>query len=192
MKTIIFGHPNRDSFNGAVLDVLISGLSAAGEKYNLIDLYADKFNPAMELSDLRVYSNGETSDPLAKKYIAMLSASDSLAFIFPVWWSDAPAIVKGFLDKVFLPGFAFTPGKTGLDGRLSYIKRVDVFTTSSSPKWYLRLKCGNPFKKIFLNTVMKSVGIGKGAWWHCCVDREGDGEDRKDYLKSIEKHFSKQ
>ncbi|MDR1451935.1 MAG: NAD(P)H-dependent oxidoreductase [Helicobacteraceae bacterium] len=191
MKTIIFGHPNRGSFNGAVLDALIAGLSAAGEKYHLIDLYADGFNPVMPLDDLKAYSKGETGDPLVKKYIEALRASDSLAFIFPVWWSDAPAIVKGFLDKAFLPEFAFTEGKTGLNGRLSHIGRVDVFTTATSPKWYLRLICGNPFKKIFLNTVMKSVGIGKGVWRHCRVDRESDGEKRKDYLKSIEKRFSK-
>jgi putative NADPH-quinone reductase len=191
MKAIIFGHPNRESFNGAILNALTAGLARAGEKYHLMDLYADKFNPVMDIKDLAVYSKGDTTDELVKKYIEYIKSSDSLAFIFPVWWSDLPAIVKGFLDKVLLPGFSFVPSKMGLSGQLSYIKRSDIFTTSSSPKWYLRLKCGNPFKKILLGTVLKSVGVEKGKWWHCRVDREGGEEERKNHIESIEKHFSK-
>jgi putative NADPH-quinone reductase len=191
MKTIIFGHPNRESLNGAVLNALTAGLAKAGENYHLIDLYADKFDPVMGIKDLAIYSKGETNDPLVKKYIESIKNSTSLAFIFPVWWSDAPAIVKGFLDKVLLPEFSFVSAKMGLKGRLSYIKRVDIFTTATSPKWFLRLKCGNPFKKVLLNTVLRSVGIKKGSWWHCYIVREGGEKDRKKYLEKIEKRFSK-
>ncbi|MDR2104855.1 MAG: NAD(P)H-dependent oxidoreductase [Deferribacteraceae bacterium] len=190
MKTIIFGHPNRESFNGAVLNALTAALSKRGEKYHLIDLYADKFNPVMTFNDLSVYTKGESADPLVKKYIEMLRGSTSLAFIFPVWWSDAPAIVKGFLDKALLPEFAFISSDKGLIGRLSFIERADILTTASSPKWFLRLKCGNPFKKIFLDTILKSIGIKKGSWQHCNIDKQNGVKHREKYLEKIERFFT--
>ena len=96
--TIIFAHPWSGSFNRAVLNTVM----AAGGNSNLIDLYQDNFNPVMSAPELALYGKGQYIDPLIGRYIAMLKETARAIFIFPIWWYDMPAILRGFFDKVML------------------------------------------------------------------------------------------
>ena len=113
MITIVFAHPWHGSFNHAILDAITHKLDKEELRYQIIDLSAEKFNPAMTTDDLRLYSKGETTDPLVQKYKKMLQHTDELIFIFPIWWGMLPASLKGFFDKVLLRGSAFNYDKNG-------------------------------------------------------------------------------
>ncbi|MCD7819243.1 MAG: NAD(P)H-dependent oxidoreductase, partial [Lachnospiraceae bacterium] len=102
--TIVYAHPWENSFNSAVLK---EAENAMGD-YELIDLYADEFNPVMSKAELAVYGRGKFLDPLVEKYNRILDDTDRIIFIFPIWWYDMPAIMRGFLDKVMLEGSAYT------------------------------------------------------------------------------------
>ena len=84
MKTIVFAHPWNGSFNKAILDKVVEKLDETKEKYTIIDLNKDKFNPVMTEEELSLYSQGKSIDPLVKKYQEILKNTDELILIFPI------------------------------------------------------------------------------------------------------------
>jgi NAD(P)H dehydrogenase (quinone) len=137
--------------------------------------------------ELALYSRGEHKDPLVEKYQKILKETEELIIIFPIWWFDVPAILKGFLDKVMLKDFAYIETSTGLKGLLTNIKKTTVITTSNSPKWYLKYFAGNPIKGLFIKTNLKGVGIKNVRWLHCAHTKKEALQKRKDFLQYIDK-----
>lgn len=181
---IIYAHPYRKSFNHAELMHVIATLSAQNRPYQVLDLYADGFNPAYDAAELALFNAGKTHDDLVLKYQRALAEADHVIFIFPVWWNDAPAMVKGFIDKVMKKQFAYTVGKTGVLGKLTHIKQAIILTTATSPKWYLRLFCGNAIGGVF-KTTLHQLGIKRVVWHHLgSVDRCSSPK-RTHYLQKI-------
>ncbi|MHC5228746.1 NAD(P)H-dependent oxidoreductase [Enterococcus sp. LJL99] len=185
MITIVFAHPWHGSFNKAILDEVIKNIEQAGKEYNLLDLYKDQFNPVFSEEELAQFSKGVALDPLVKKYQKSLKESESVIFIFPVWWYDMPAMMKGFVDKVFLKEFAYRSGKTGLIGLLTNITNSTVITTSDGPKWYLRWIGGNIIKGGFIKNTLKGVGIKQTKWIHCGQITKITDEKRAEFLEKI-------
>lgn len=148
----------------------------------MLDLYADGFNPAIEPASLRLYSHGETADPLVKKYVEALLASDEFIMVFPIWWGMMPAMVKGFFDKVMLSGTAF---QYNLKGELVpdkiEIGRTVMVTTSQAPTDRFR-----PFfVDYFRPLVLDAVGMGHLEWYNCQETAHGPQENRDNFLKMI-------
>ncbi|MDU7786131.1 MAG: NAD(P)H-dependent oxidoreductase [Aggregatibacter aphrophilus] len=162
--TIIYAHPYEQSFNHAILQRVRELLESKGEAYKLIDLYADGFNPAYTKEELALFNQGKALDPLVLHYQEILKKTDRLIFIFPIWWADMPAIVKGFEDKVFLKTLAYNPTPTGIKGCLTQIREAVVITTSTAPTWYLKFFCGNVIGKTMIGHTLKGIGVGSGRW----------------------------
>ena len=116
--TIILAHPWHGSFNKAIMDTTVEQFKKMKKEYQIIDLNKENFDPVLREEELSLYSKGEFKDDLVKKYQMMLKDSDELVFIFPIWWFDLPAILKGFIDKVMLKNYAYIEGKYGLKGLL--------------------------------------------------------------------------
>ncbi|MCL2132135.1 MAG: NAD(P)H-dependent oxidoreductase [Lentimicrobiaceae bacterium] len=167
MTTIIFAHPWHGSFNKAVLDAVTAELQDKQASYQVIDLNKDGFNPVMTEPELSLFAKGEFLDPLVGKYQQILKETDRLIFIFPLWWSDVPAILKGFFDKVMLRNFAYTATSKGLKGSLTHIRSAKVIVTGQVPKWYLKCVRSNPIQKIFIGVTLKNIGIKKAKWLYC-------------------------
>lgn len=105
MKTlIIYCHPYEKSFNHAILTTVETNLQRNKQSFQLIDLYAEQFNPVYDKEELRLYHSGGTNDPLVKKYLTMLKEASSVIFITPLWWNSIPGMLKGFIDKVMKEG----------------------------------------------------------------------------------------
>ena len=186
MKTIVFAHPWNGSFNKAILDKVVENLEKTKEKYTIIDLNKDGFNPVMTEKDLELYSQGKSADPLVLKYQEILKNTDELILIFPIWWMSLPAILKGFLDKVMLRGFAYESGKYGIKGLLP-IKSAKMITTAEAPKILLSITgFGITMKKANLG----GIGIKKTKWIHYSLRVKGKDEDRKEFLEKVGKFLS--
>ena len=161
MLTIVYGHPYDKSFNAAIKDAVLAALARKGPEWSLIDLYADGFDPAVRAPELALYSQGRTCDPLAQKYMDILARTDSIVYIFPVWWGTEPAIVKGFHDKVLLKDFAWSYSPEGrLLPRLK-IRRTVLLTTSDAPT----ASFSAYFTGYLPEHVFAAVGM-QGASWH--------------------------
>ena len=163
LTTVIYAHPYENSYNKSILDIVIKSLQAQKREYALIDLYKDNFDPVLRDEELAVYSRGECMDPLVEKYNKILDETQKVIIIFPVWWYDFPAIMKGFFDKVMLLDSAFFSDEKGLHA-LRNIPQTLIITTSSAPTEALVNKLGNTINVMMIDTIFKTIGFN-GAHW---------------------------
>lgn len=182
MTTILYAHPYDGSFNHALLAEIEEKFKKQGKEYNVIDLYADGFNPAMEAASLRLYSRGETADPLVDKYLNYLLTSGEFIMIFPIWWGTMPAIVKGFFDKVMLVGKAYQYSAEGelIPDKID-IKRTVLVTTSQAETERFRPFFIDYFKPV----VLEAVGMKNLEWYNCEKTAHGPQENRDTFYKMI-------
>ncbi|MDR1412465.1 MAG: NAD(P)H-dependent oxidoreductase [Actinomycetes bacterium] len=109
---IVYAHPGKHSLTHEVLASFLRGLGDAGRTHSISDLYAMGFNPVLGLADYEREHNYRADDCLPADVVAeqgKLNAADVWAFIYPVWWTDCPAILKGWFDRVWTVGFAYKP-----------------------------------------------------------------------------------
>jgi len=182
MVTIIFSHPWHGSFNKAILDTITSKLEKENTPYQVIDLNKDNFNPVFTESELALYSRGEFSDPLVGKYQEMLKKTTEAIFIYPIWWMNMPAILKGFFDKVLLYNFAYNY-ENGWTPLLKVTKTVVITTSEQETANFVG--CGDPVNDIIQNSLY-GVGINNATWINCDHITSGSDQHRKDFLKLVE------
>lgn len=111
---VVFDHPRRDSFCGAVLDSFAEGLVLAGHHVEIADLHAEGFDPRMTPADEPDWSAPKVYSPAVLAEQARVDRNDALAFVFPVWWWSAPAMTKGWIDRVWNRGWAYGERKLPL------------------------------------------------------------------------------
>ncbi|WP_373741372.1 NAD(P)H-dependent oxidoreductase [Neisseria sp.] len=188
--TIVYAHPYEKSFNHAVLQRVRQLLDGKGEPYRIIDLYADGFNPAYTKEELALFNQGRALDPLVQEYQRILRETRRLIFIFPVWWADVPAIVKGFEDKVFLKTLTYeeTPMRR-LVGKLTHIREAVALSTSTAPTWYLKYFCGDTVNKAMLNHTLKAVGVGSRKWVNFGNISQSTAAQRQAFLEKLERYI---
>lgn len=188
---ILLAHPYCKSFNHHVKDVVVKTFKEKGKDPVIIDLSEDGFNPVLSTEDLRLYMRGETSDQKVRDYQKILSDCDELVIIFPIWWYEAPALLKGFLDKVFLPGFAFDETPDGLIGKLGHIQRTTILTTSEVKTSFMRERVGNPIETSLLETTFEICGIQEDKLWLNCEHiASGSDAERQVFLEKVKARIS--
>lgn len=145
---ILFAHPKDDSFSAAVLATVRQALEARGAEYRVRDLYRSNFSPVLSAQELDRYLDETTNIAPVAQDVADLRWADTLIFIYPTWWYGLPAMLKGWLDRVLLPGVAFLMPTDGEDIRpgLTNIRRLAVFTTCGA-SWWLTQVIGAPGKR---------------------------------------------
>ncbi len=124
---VVYAHPYSKSFNQAVLESFTKGLQSKGHAVEILDLYARGFNPLLTAGDLASLQGGKVSADI-KAEQEKVSGAEGLAFIFPLWWSSMPAILKGWIDRVFSQGFAYAFGQEGPLGLLKHRKVLLINT----------------------------------------------------------------
>lgn len=148
---IIYAHPDEESFNAAILRQTVAQVKAAGHKCVVLDLYKQGYNPVLTKEEMKGKLNEETIE-----HQRLIKTATDIVFIFPVWWFRAPAIMEGFIDKTFVPKFAyrFKPliGKYGMPVPLLKDKRVLVFVTHGAPAL--------PVKTLYVNVVKYRFLLG--------------------------------
>lgn len=178
--TIIIAHPWDGSFNKAILKEVIERVP----NHYLIDLYKDGFDPVLSEQDLAIYNEGKTTDPLVKKYNEILDDTNRIIFIFPIWWYDMPAILKGFFDKVLLVNSAYGADDRGL-AAIRHIRETYLFTTSFASTEDIVEKFGNPIQGMWINATFEMVGFHNGKWSNLGRIESSTEEERKAYLGRI-------
>ena len=191
---IVYCHPYPQSFNHAILTHLEKNLTNHGLHYQLIDLYGDHFQPFYDAEELRLFNQGQTHDPLVKRYLDQLKTADGIIFVTPIWWNSIPGMLKGFIDKVMKEGdgLTHTVTRTGISGCLTNLKHAYVFTTSTSPTFWFRIASGNGIQKIFINKTLEQLGIRKAKWYNFGNISHATKKQRTHYLMTCQErslHF---
>ena len=148
---VIECHPNKGSFTTSVATMIRETLASKGYAVENINLVDDLFNPVMSVEDLKAWREGKTKDALVEKYQAMITKADMLVIPFPVWWGNMPALLKGFWDKVFLPGWVFPNHLKG--------KSAIVITTMTSSSSTFNEHQKNPIQGAFIKNTLEICGI---------------------------------
>ncbi len=191
---VVFCHPSKDSFSAALFKLTCDSLLNSGHEVKKIDLYDQAFNAVLSLDEWNSYlNNTEKNIKNLKRHINYLTWAEGLIFIFPTWMYGPPALLKGWMERVWLPNVAFeiSSGKQRIPkGKLKHIRRFCVITTSGSPRWWLWF-IGNPAK----NMLFKGYRIlfnyyCKFKWLQLYDMNHATLDDRKNFLHKISKYFS--
>ncbi|HOK81407.1 MAG: flavodoxin family protein [Clostridiales bacterium] len=160
MKTVIvYYHPYNKSYCRAILEAAKQGAMDAGREADVIDLSADSFNPVMGKEDLQGFVRHEIIDPKAKEYFDRIKGACHLIFIFPIWWGNMPAMVKGFIDKVVFPGSFYEQDNSGKVIPLLPNLKVTIFATMNTPAPIYKLYFGNQVYNAMKKSVFGFAGI---------------------------------
>lgn len=111
---IVFDHPRRTSFCGAVLDRFAAGLVEAGHQVEIADLRSEGFDPRLPPEDEPDWANAKVYSAKVLAEQARVERNDAIAFVFPVWWWSLPATTKGWIDRVWNNGWAYGSAKLTL------------------------------------------------------------------------------
>ncbi|MBF0320288.1 MAG: NAD(P)H-dependent oxidoreductase [Nitrospirae bacterium] len=132
---IVYAHPNPKSFNHAIMETLATELKAAGQEVRIRDLYEIKFDPVLKPSDFELIQAGTVAADV-KTEQEHITWADVVSFIHPIWWTGLPAILKGYIDRVFTFGFAYKIGENCISGLLNSKKAMVINTTGAPEEMY--------------------------------------------------------
>ncbi|WP_316748404.1 NAD(P)H-dependent oxidoreductase [Pedobacter gandavensis] len=153
---IINGHPNPDSFNHALAAAYLSGAIKTGAQISQINIAALQFNPNLTYG----YTKRMELEPDLLDSLAKIKAADHLVWIHPVWWGGMPAIMKGFIDRLFLPGLTYQYRENSiLWDKLLKGKTARIITTMDQPAWYYRFIYGNPSIRQLKKSTLEFCGV---------------------------------
>ncbi len=182
---VIFAHPNPESYGASLHREVCGGLQKAGHQVRDLDLYAEGFNPCLSRGEREAYMQGGELTGI-EYHVEPLQWAEALVFVYPTWWMGPPAILKGWLDRVWLPGVVAEFGAEGVKPKLTQIRKIMVITTQGSSRWRMML-IGNPPRKMFKLSLWACTRC-RDIQWHALysMDKIGDVE-RKGFLNKIKK-----
>ncbi|SEA69898.1 NAD(P)H-dependent oxidoreductase [Rubrimonas cliftonensis] len=146
---IVHAHPSPDSYNAGLLRTAREAIAASGHEVETIDLYAEGFDPVLTRERWEAIEDGARNTAGVERHAALLARAEALVFVYPTWWYSMPAMLHGWLERVWVPGVAFAlprPGET-IVPKLTHIRRLVVVTTCGASWWLTRL-VGAPGKAI--------------------------------------------
>jgi NAD(P)H dehydrogenase (quinone) len=190
---VVTAHPSTDSFCHELARRAVSGLVAAGHDVEILDLYEVGFRPAMSGEERRAY-HGEQPilDPVVAEHAAVVRRSELLVFVYPTWWGGLPAMLKGWLDRVMVPGvaFEFDPRSEKVRPALGHVRRIVGVSTYGSPRTYV-LAINDGGRRMLTRALRLSCGLRTRATWLglYSIDTASDVE-RREFAASVERRLA--
>ena len=163
---VIVVHPDPDSFTHRIADRIVTTLEAQGRPVVWVDLYAAGFSAAMSPAEIGAYqSENPVLDPLVMDQISHISSCETLVFVYPTWWSGLPAVLKGWLDRVMVPGVAFRFNEQGkVLPALTHVKRI-VGVSTYETRWLSTKTVNDNGRRKLLRAMRLSTGLTTRAGW---------------------------
>jgi len=181
---IINGHPNKESFNAAIVDAYSAGATQRGALVKLITIADLDFDPNLRYGYRK---RMELEQDLVNAQEAILWA-DHLVWIHPVWWGGLPAIAKGFIDRVFLPGFAFRYRENSVFwDKLLKGRSAHIITTLDQPGWYYRFFFGRPSINQLKKSTLQFCGFDPVKVSLIGIVKIADQKKREMWLAKVKK-----
>ena len=188
---VIFCHPSADSYGAALYETACRTLRAAGHKLRTHDLYREGFQPVLTREEWDIYLSN-TDKIIAKHpdHVEDLRWAEALVVIYPTWYYGVPALMKGWLERVWLPGVTFDVSGAKKKRPKPKLQNIKVFvgiTTSGSPWWWLRL-IRDPGRNLWTRGLRILFSRRCRVHWHQLYDmNHSTADDRARFLTRIEK-----
>lgn len=181
---LINGHPNPESFNFGIAEAYRKGAEKAGAEMKEIVIAELNFNPNLKFG----YRKRTELEPDLLEAWEKIQWAEHLVWVHPVWWGGFPAIMKGFIDRLFLPGFAFRYRENSIWwDKLLTGKTARIITTLDQPGWYYWLVNGRPSVNQLRKTILEFCGVKPVKVKYIEFVRESDERKRRKWLSEIEK-----
>lgn len=179
---IINGHPDNESFNHALAAAYKKGAEETNAQIEQINIADLSFNPILKFG----YRKRTDLEPDLIKALDKIKAANHLVWVFPVWWAGYPAIMKGFIDRAFLPGITFQPieGKP-FPEKLLKGKTARLIITSDSPAWYDYLFMKRPAIRQFKKGTLEFCGVSPVKITYLSVIKNSTLKKRKAWLQKV-------
>lgn len=180
---IINGHPDKESFNFALANAYKTGALAAGHEVQEIIVRDLVFNPNLQFG----YRKRTDLEPDLLDARKKITWANHMIIIYPVWWGSVPAMLKGFLDRVLLPGFAFKKRENSVwwDKFLTN-KSARIICTMDQPSWYYRLVYARPSTNAMKKATLEFCGIKPVRVTSIGPIRLSKDSYRSNWLKKVE------
>jgi len=190
---VIYANPVETSYGAALRAGAVEALSASGHEVRQIDLYAEGFQPALSRAERLNYEKPGAHDESVRAHLDLLRWAQALIFVYPTWWYGLPAILKGWLDRVWLPHVTFTLPTDGgaIRGLMDHIECLTVVTTAGASRIWLMLM-GNPGRDTIMRGVRALCGRSCRRIWlaHYSIDRS-TAQSRAKFLDRVRQRLSR-
>ena len=170
---VIYAHPVETSFHAALHARVVATLRSAGHEVDDCDLYAENFNPVLSREERLVYHDTAVNQAPVASYVARLKNAEALVLCFPVWCFGLPAILKGWFDRVLMPGVSLDLSDPAhVKPGLTHLRKIAAVTTYGRPRW-MAFYMGDPPRKV-VTRYLRSLTGGRAkvdyfAYYHMNV-----------------------
>ncbi len=180
---LVSGHPDKESFNVALYEAYKKGALESGAELSELIIRDLNFNPNLEFG----YRKEMELEPDLVEALEKIKAADHIVWVFPMWWYSIPAIMKGFIDRAFLPGiaFKFEEGKP-LPKKLLKGRSARIIVTADTPNFFDRLFMRRPMLNQFKRGTLEFCGIKPVGVTYIAPLRDSKEEWRKKWLAKVE------
>ncbi len=187
----LYCHPLPESFHGAQRAAVGRGLAHAGHEVDLLDLYAEGFDPVLGAEERRGYHDVARNRRGLERHVERLQAAEALVVQFPTWCFGPPAMLKGFFDRLFLPGVAFDLSEPErvrpLLGNIGKIAGVVTYGRPRLAAWYM----GDPPRRLVTRYVRWFARPGAPVAFHALYHLNvADGRARAAFLERVERRMA--
>ena len=152
---VIIGHQHQGSFNHAIAAAVVDELKSLGHEVVFHDLYAEEFDPILPHREIHVDAELE---PVLRQHCEEVLAAEGFVIVHPNWWGMPPAVLKGWIDRVFRQGTVYSFTAAGVTSKLAG-KRAVVLTTSNTPRDDELRLYGDPLENLWKNCIFGLLGI---------------------------------
>ncbi|GGZ32574.1 NAD(P)H dehydrogenase (quinone) [Echinicola pacifica] len=179
---IINGHPDKESFNYALSEAYTEGANKTNSIISQINITELEFNPNLQFG----YRKRMELEPDLVLAIEKIKKADHIVWVFPMWWYGYPALMKGFIDRTFLPSITYLPieGKA-FPEKLLKGKSARLIITADTPKWYDFLIMKSPTINQFKNGTLKFCGISPVKTTYIASIKNSSLDFREKWLKKV-------
>jgi len=186
---IINGHPNKNAFNYGIASAYKKGAVNSRAEVKEIVVADLNFNPNLEFG----YQQRTELEPDLIEAWEKIKWAEHLVWVHPVWWGGLPAISKGFIDRLFLPGFAYQYRENSVWwDKLLKGKTAHIITTIDQPGWYYWLFYGRPSVNQLKKSTLEFCGVKPVKVTYFGIVKTATNELRKKWLDKVEDFGRKQ
>lgn len=191
---VVHCHPLTTSYNHALFRTIVETLGQNGHEVVATDLYREGFQPALTEHERQTYMQEAYDSSAVGGYCETLKSVDGLILCYPHWWFSMPAMLKGWVDRVWGPGIAFDydPNDHHLKPGLKNIKLLGVVTSYGSPWWVVTLFAGNAGKNVVMRGMKPLCAKGARSFYmaHYDMDHSTD-RSRAAFLDRVRRRIAR-
>ena len=183
----LYCHPLADSFHAAIRTAAVNALKTEGHMTDVLDLYAESFQPALTADERRNYFDSSRNQAGLEDYIARLRQAEALVVQFPTWCFGPPAMLKGFFDRLFIPGVAIDTSYPGGRPMLTNISRI-IGVVTYGQSWPASFWMGDPPRRAVVRFLPWFANGRVRTKFHALynLDKSTDGT-RRAFIGRVEK-----